>query len=457
MTVDLLVSGGQIATAQGVLRGSIAVDEGRIVAVGEPSVMPPARRTIDASGQVVLPGAIDGHMHLCEDLGILAEPYETGTQAAAAGGVTTLLLMPWDTPALETVEVLERRKRHATGRSYVDFGFHGGVTALTVENVTRNVPALWQAGVTGFKVLMVTDDPNFPHLDDGQLLDALEAVHSVGGLLIVHAENAAILKRNRTRLITAGRKDPLAHEEYRSALSENEAVRRLVFLAERVGARVVIAHMSTARGVVETKKARGRDASIYAEVCPRNLWLSTDDLAQKGAWVKTGPPVRSPHEVEALWPLVVDGGVSIISSDHAAWTKEARLAGRDDIWVAYDGIPQVQETLFLLLDAVSHGRMDLADVVRLTSYNPSRIFGLWPRKGLIHPGFDADLVLVDLTQEVTIQPSMLKTAVGYSAYDGWKLRGAPTMTLVRGVVVMDHGEIIGPSSHGQFVARPQAA
>ena len=381
------------------------------------------------------------------------EDFLTGTQAAAAGGVTTLLLMPWDTPTLETVDTLEYRKTYVAGRSYVDYGFHGAVTALSASRTAINVPALWQAGVTGIKVLMVTDDPHFPHLDDGQLLDVLEVSARIGVPLIVHAENAAILRRNKERLLAVGRKDPLAHEEYRSALSENEAVRRLTYLTEKTGARVVIAHMSTAEGVSHARAARERGAEIYTEVCPRNLWLSTDDLAQRGAWVKTGPPVRSPSEVAALWPQVRDGGVSIISSDHAAWTKEVRLAGQSDIWVAYDGIPQVQETLSLMLDAVNRGQMTLADVARLTSYNPSRIFGLWPRKGAVLPGFDADLAVVDMDREMTIEPKILKTAVGYSAYEGRTLTGWPVMTFVRGSIVMEEGEIVGSANHGQFIRR----
>lgn len=454
MSVDLLIRGAQIATECGTFAASIAIDDGVIVSVGDDGVMPSANHVIDASGKFVLPGAIDGHMHVCEDLSVLAEPYETGTQAAAAGGVTTLLLMPWDTPTLETVEILERRKSYATGRSYVDFGFHAGITALDIEDVERNVPALWDAGVTGFKILMVTDDPHFPQLDDGQMVDALRAIASVRGLAVVHAENAAILKRNRERLLAAGRKDPLAYEEYRSALSENEAVRRLLYLAEQVGARVVVAHMSTADGVTRTKEARERGAQTYAEVCPRNLYLSTDDLAQRGSWVKTGPPVRSPSEVAALWRLMGDDSVSVISSDHAAWTKEDRRAGEHDIWVAYDGIPQVQEILPLLLDSVSSGHLSLNDVVRLTSYNPSHIYGLRPRKGLIRPGYDADLVIVDMEQEVTINEQWVKTAVGYSAYEGRTLHGVPTMTLVRGEIVMQDGEIVGSPSHGRFLVRP---
>jgi D-hydantoinase len=451
--IDLLLESGIVASVDGAVPACVAIDDGRIAAVGSRESMPTARRTIDVAGRVIMPGAIDGHTHFTEDPGILAEPYETGTRAAAAGGVTTVLMMPWDTPSLEDLDALAYRKAYIEGRAYVDFGLHAGVTAHSFAAAQQNLPRLWDAGVSGVKVLMVSTDPHFPYLDDGQLVEVLQIMAKLDALLIVHAENQAILRHNKARLLAAGRRDPLAHEEYRSALSENEAVRRLTYLAGQIGTRTVIAHMSTARGVQHVAETRAGGAPIYAEVCPRNLWLSTDDLAERGSWVKTGPPVRAPEEVEALWPLVADGSVSVMSSDHAAWTKEARRSGESNIWEAYDGIPQVQEMLPLMLDAVHKGRLSLPDVVRLTSYNPSEIYGLRPRKGMIAPGYDADLVIVEMDREVTIAEPMMQTAVGYTAFDGITVRGWPVMTLVRGEVVMQENEIVGSADHGQFVAR----
>ncbi|MFT3872638.1 MAG: amidohydrolase family protein [Nocardioides sp.] len=450
MPVDLVIENAEVASIEGVSQTSFAIDGGVIVAVGDRSAMPSARREIDATGRVVLPGVIDAHTHFCEDANILAEPLETGTRAAAAGGVTTVLLMPWDTPPLDSVDHFDYRRGYAEGRCFVDYGLHGGVTGLTAHTAADTLPALYERGVTGVKVLMVSTDPHFPHLNDAQLVDVLTIMKRLNATLIVHAENQAILSRNRERLLAAGRKDPLAHEEYRSKLSENEAVRRITYLASRIGTRVVVAHMSTAEGVKHTRHARDRGAEIYAEVCPRNLWLSTVDLAKRGSWVKTGPPVRDPAEVEALWPLLRDGSVSILSSDHAAWTKEARLQGQDNIWHAYDGIPQVQEMLPLALDAVNRGALTLPDVVRLTSYNPSDIFGLRPRKGLLEPGYDADLVLVDMEREVILGPEHVKSYVGYSSFEGRRFVGWPVMTLVRGQVVMEDGQV-PESPCGRFI------
>lgn len=456
MSIDLVLSNGRIVSVDGIVEGAIAVDGGRIAAIGDTHALPAARRVIDLEGRLVLPGAIDGHTHLCEDLGVLAEPYETGGAAAAAGGITTVLLMPWDTPTLDSREVLEYRKRYATGRLRVDYGFHGTVTADTADRIEEHVPALWAGGVTALKLLMVTDDPAFPHLDDGQLVAVLRLVAKLGAVVTVHAENAAILKHNRERLLAENRRDPLAHEEYRSTLSENEAVRRLAYFAGQTGARVVVAHMSTADGVTTVRRAREAGVAIESEVCPRNLCLTTEDLAMRGPWVKTGPPVRSPAEVAALWPMLSDGSVSIVSSDHAAWTEANKVGGTDDIWAADGGIPQLQELLPLLLDAVAGGRLTFPDVVRLTSANPSRIFGLRPRKGAILPGYDADLVVVDPDRRVTIEPSMLRTAVGYSAYDGRTLTGWPVMTFVRGELVMEDGEMVG-EPRGQFIPRVTSA
>jgi D-hydantoinase len=451
--IDLVISDGLVTGIDGQVGASIAVDEGRIVAVGAAEAMPAARQRVDAAGRVVIPGAIDGHAHFCEDLSILAEPYESGTRAAAAGGATTVLLMPWDTPRLDSAEVLDYRKAYARGRAYVDYGFHATVTADTADQAAQNLPALWKAGIAGVKVLMVTDDPHFPSLDYGQLVDVLRIMAELDGLVIVHAENSAILAHNRERLVASHRVDPLAHEEFRSALAENEAVRRLTYFAEESGTRVVVAHMSTAEGVTHTQQARSRGARVFAEVCPRNLCLSTEDLERKGSWVKTGPPVRHPDEVEALWPLASSGGITHISSDHAAWSKENKLAGQDNIWQADGGIPQVQEMLPLMLDAVHKGRLSLPDVVRLTSYNPSEIYGLRPRKGMIAPGYDADLVIVEMDREATIDPAIVEAHVGYSVYEGQTLRGWPAMTFVRGELVMADGQIVGRPGHGTFTFR----
>ncbi|MFT3872636.1 MAG: dihydroorotase family protein [Nocardioides sp.] len=452
MAVDLIIEGGEVATVEGISRQSIAVDGGRIVAVGESGAMPRAEQVIDVAGKVILPGAIDAHTHFCEDLGILAEPYETGTQAAAAGGVTTVLLMPWDTPPIDSLEHFEYRRKYAEGRCYVDYTFHGTVLGSAASDAWRNLPELASAGITAVKVLMVTDDPHFPHLDDGDLVGVLRIMKDLDLPLIVHAENHEMIVANRDRLVAEGRIDPLAHEEFRSSLSENEAVRRLTYFAEQVGARVVVAHMSTAEGVLHTRDARDRGSEIYAEICPRNLWLSTVDLAERGPWVKTGPPVRDPAEVEALWPLLRDGSISIISSDHAAWTKENKQAGEENIWMADGGIPSVQEMLPLALDAVSRGRISLADVVRLSSYNPSRIFGLRPRKGLLEPGYDADLVVVDMERTETLTSDLIKAYVGYSAFEGREIKGWPVMTFVRGQLVMENNQIVGAPA-GRLVRR----
>nr|WP_300151433.1 amidohydrolase family protein [Propionicimonas sp.] len=451
--IDLVVRGGLVASQTDVHPASIAIDKGVIVAVGQDHAMPASRRTVDATDRLILPGLIDGHAHFCEDLDILAEPYETGTQAAAAGGVTTVITMPWDTPSLETMDVLDHRRRHIQGRAYIDYGLHAGISAHSYPDAATNLAALWDAGVCGVKLLMVSTDPHFPHLDDGQIVDVLRIMADLDALLVVHAENPDINRRNKERLLAEGRRDPMAHAEYRTPLSENDGVRRITQLASEVGARVVVAHMSTAQGVATVARARRDGASIDSEVLARNLWLSTVDLAERGSWVKTGPPVRDPAEVSALWPLLADGSVSIISSDHAPWTKEVRSRGESDIWVAYDGIPQIQETLPLLLDAVSRGRISITDVVRLTSYNPSRIFGLRPRKGLLQPGYDADLVLVDMNRKVVLSDSLAKTYVGYTTFEGLEVCGWPTMTMVRGETVMIENEIVGSPTHGEWIPR----
>lgn len=451
--IDLVLAGGTIATVDGQFDGSLAVHEGRVVGVGHERVMPEAKRTIDVRGKLLIPGAIDGHVHFCEDLSILAEPYESGTRAAAAGGVTTVLLMPWDTPTLDSMHAFEYRKGYAAGRAYVDYGFHATVTAHTAAQSAENLPALWKAGITGVKVLMVTDDPHFPSLNDGELVDVLRILRDLNGLLIVHAENQTVMEHERVHLEAAGRTDPLTHEEWRSTLSENEAVRRLIYFAENVGARVMVAHMSTGAGVRHVEEARRRGAEVYAEVCPRNLFLDTDDLAVKGPWVKTGPPVRKPEEVDQLWAAMASGGISVLSSDHAAWTKENKEAGLTNIWMADGGIPQIQESLPLMLDAVNAGRLSLSDLVRVTSFNPSLIYGLQPRKGQLLPGYDADIVVVDMDLEDTVRPELLEYHVGWSAFDGRRVKGWPVMTLVRGEIVAEDRKIVGTPAHGQFIGR----
>ena len=427
---DLVISNAIIVSSDTTTAGSIAIKDGRVLALGANEAMPPALESFDAAGLHVLPGAIDVHVHFRDPGYPEKEDWASGTAAAAFGGVTTVFDMPNTIPPTSTPEILADKHAIAGSKACVDFGLYG----LLGEDTIEQVPALVDGGVIGFKLYMGNTFGSIPSPSTGAMLEAFEVVARTGKRISLHAETNSIMERRQARLVAAGRQDPLAHLASRPAVVAVEAVSRAAILAEWTGARIHILHISSAEELRPLREAKARGVDVTGETCPHYLLLSTDEYRTLGGIIRVNPPVREVCNQEGLWSAFADGTIDLIATDHAPHTREEKT--RNDIWAVDCGFPGVETQMPLMLTEVNRGRMSICDYVRLSSLNPSKIFGLYPRKGVIQPGADADLAIVDLNREHTLIDTALQSRSKISPWNGRTVRGLPVHTLVRGQFIM---------------------
>jgi dihydroorotase len=426
---DLVIRGGKVVSPDGVVEASVAIKDGRIAAIGANAAMPEARETCDAAGLHVLPGAIDVHVHFRDPGYPHKEDFASGTAAAAFGGVTTVFDMPNTIPPTGTPDVLAAKLAMAAGKAHVDFGLYG----LLGEDTIAHVPELAK-GVIGFKLYMGNTFGKIPTPSTGAMLEAFEVVAPTGKRVSLHAETNSIMERRETRMREAGRIDPLAHIASRPAVVAVEAVSRAAILAEWTGARIHILHISSAEELRPLREAKARGVDITGETCPQYLFLSTDDYARFGGVIRVNPPVRERRNQEPLFAALADGTVDIVATDHAPHSVEEKT--RNDIWTVDCGFPGVETQMPMMLTEMAGGRFTVSDYVRWSAANPARIWGLYPQKGVIQVGSDADLAIVDLEREWTIDDAKLQSLSRITPFHGRRAKGQPIHTLVRGRFVM---------------------
>lgn len=449
-TVDLVIHGGALVSSEQIVERSLAVDGGRIVAIGGDGDMPPARETIDASGLHVLPGAIDVHVHFREPGFSHKETWTTATQAAAVGGVTTVFDMPNTNPPTANVAALEQKLAIAGSQALVDFGVYG----VLGEHNIGELAAMTKAGAVSFKLYMGSENPLVPCPPDGAILDAFAVLAELGIRCTVHAESTPILTWRGERLQRAGRTDAAAHLEQHSDIATVEAVSRTSIFAEWTGCKVHIAHESSRHSLPHIRFAKQRGVDMTVETCPHYLLLTTDDGSRLGDnFLRVKPPVREPGHAEPLWQALLDGTIDILSTDHAPHLPGEKR--RDVIWDCAPGFPGVETSMPLMLAQVSHGRLTLCDYVRMACTMPAKAFGLFPRKGALEVGADADVVLVDMQSRGVIRGSELHSIGNATPFEGFEIRGRPVQTLVRGRTVAKKGVPVGPRGWGRNVAMPQ--
>ena len=452
--IDRSISGGTLVTPYGRYAADIAIRDGKIVGIGEEGAFASATEVVDARSKLVIPGVIDGHYHSMDPGRPDRETWATGTGAAAVGGVTTVLDMPLTSPPVVDAQTFGAKKRHASEGAIVDFGLHAGATANNVERIRE----LWtETEATAVKMFMCFSVAEFPFVEDGDMAAILRGLADVDALAYLHCENNSMLSRLERSLKAAGRKDPMAHLESHPAEAELEAINRALFLIERSGAQAIIAHTTMPEGVHAVRGARSRGIRAWVESCPHYFRLTERDMVEKGPWVKFTPPMRDAASVARMWKLLDAGAIHSIGSDHNAYVKSEKQAGEDDIWLAPNGIPGVETMLPMMLDGANRGLVSVERLVETMAFNPARLFGLFPKKGLIQPGSDADLVLVDMESERTIRSEDLVTKCGWSPYEGVSLKGWPVLTLVRGEVVARDGNLVGTPGYGEFVSRGKSA
>lgn len=444
-TPDLLITGGTVVSGEASIAADVAVKDGLVMAVGAPGTLPAGVEILDASGQFVLPGAIDVHVHFREPGYTHKEDWESGTAAAAMGGTTTVFEMPNTHPPTRSVTEL-RQKQEAARKAYVDYGIYG----LLAEDNIGELQGLIDGGVNAFKCFMGNTFGNLPSPSTGAMLEGFEIIAPSGLRIALHAETASIMAWRQKRLVEAGRNDPLAHIAARPAVVAAEAVARAAILAEWTGARVHVLHISSALELGPLRDAKARGVDMTGGTCPCYLLLDSRDYARLGSVIRVNPPVREASDSEAIWRALQDGTVDLVETDHAPHTPEEKT--KPVIWEADCGFPGVETQMPLMLNQVSRGRITLEHYVRISAENPAKRFGLWPAKGRIAAGAHADIAIVDMNRTETIRAAALHSKGKITPFEGETVAGVPVHTLVRGRFVQrDRRLVTDAKGHGRQV------
>jgi len=444
---DLYVRNGWLVSESRAFHGGVLVEGGRIAGLVEGNPEHAAVRTIDAAGLVVMPGLVDGHVHFSEPGRGHWEGFRTGSHAAAAGGITTIVEMPLNASPPTIDPVALALKRSAAGQSIVDYGLWGGL----VSDNRAHLAALQAGGVAGFKAFMCASSTDFPRVDDIVMAGGMEQIAGFGALLAVHAEDEEMTFRLTADLRSAGRRDRRAWGQARPMAAELAAITAAIGLAARTGARLHVVHVSSAEGIDLISAAKRRGLAITAETCPHYLFFSQEDLVRIGPEAKCAPPLRSPEAVAALWDRVLAGDVDVIASDHSPCLAEEKRAGDEDIFRAWGGISGLQSTLPALLTAGLPRGLKLTDLVRMVASNPARLFGFHPGKGALAVGADADLTIVDIDARFTLGAEELHYRNRHSAYVGSAMRGRVRQTIGRGTILFKDGQILVEQGGGRFL------
>ncbi|GAA1933649.1 dihydroorotase [Nocardioides marmoribigeumensis] len=448
MQADLLFRGGRVVTHTGEFRGGLAVSDGRIVAIGADDALPSARREIDLDGRVLMPGVVDPHCHLGVNYDY-DEDMRTETAGAASGGVTTVLLFIRN-PEGSYIPFYKDRRARGEQQASIDFGFHFGIQRE--DHIPEIAQVAAETGVRSFKCHMGYERGNpigIVSSTDAWVYGAMrEAVKLPGGVVSVHCENTDMVELLKKEMMATGRQDLAAYTESRPTFVEEEAIGRMIKLAELTGCPLYIVHTSVGRGPELAAEARARGIDVTMETCPHYLLRTAYD-EDLGPTAKISPPLRDLEQQAGLWRGMLNGSIDTLGTDHVPFIKTG-----GDLWSEKPGVVSFNWELPLMLHHAVHERgMSLSRLVQLNSYNPAKRFGLAPRKGTLAVGADADLVVVDLDEERTVTP----TGKGTCLYDGWTLRGWPVMTVSRGRVVFENGEVDPDAvGHGQCVNRPES-
>ena len=451
-----LIANGTVLTAAGAAEADVLITGERIAAVG--TSLGPADQTIDAAGRYVLPGGVDVHTHmdLATPNGVACDDFSTGTIAAACGGTTTIVDYAGHERGEPLLAGLARWQANAAGRSHLDYAFHMMLSDVN-DQILAELADLVGAGVTSIKIFMAY--PGVYMIDDAQILLALREAARLGILTAVHAENGGPIEVLRQEYVAAGQTAPRYHAQSRPALLEGEATGRVIALAELAGAPVYIAHLSAAQALAAVHAAKDRGLPVYAETCPQYLFLD-DTLLERpdGARYVCSPPLRTAEAQEALWLGLRRGDLDVVATDHCPFTSSQKARGHDDFTLIPNGLHGVEERLTLLYQGVTRGQISLARWVELAATGPARLFGLYPRKGAIVPGADADLVIFDPAAEHRLSAAAQHSAADYSVYEGMAVLGRPDVVLQRGDVLVDPAGFHGRLGAGRFLRRglPQA-
>ncbi|MFJ4500341.1 dihydropyrimidinase [Streptomyces sp. NPDC088864] len=455
-----VIRGGLVVTASDEMHADVLVDGGRIAALAahdtDEAAGWTADRVIDATGKYVIPGGVDAHTHMEMPFGgtRAADTFETGTRAAAWGGTTTIVDFAVQSPGRPLREGLDTWYAKADGNCAVDYAFHMILADVNASSL-KEMDLLVGEGITSFKLFMAY--PGVFYSDDGQILRAMQRAESNGGLIMMHAENGIAIDVLVEQALAAGRTDPRHHGDVRKVALEAEATHRAIRLAGVAGAPLYVVHVSAGEAVAEIAAARHQGQPVFGETCPQYLFLSTDNLAEpgfEGAKYVCSTPLRPKEHQEALWRGLRTGELQVVSTDHCPFCFSGQKErGRGDFSKIPNGLPGVENRMDLLHQAVVDGHISRRRWIEIACAAPARMFGLYPKKGTIAPGADADIVVYDPAAEQTVSAATHHMNVDYSAYEGKRLTGRVETVLSRGETVIDGRTYTGRAGHGIYTPR----
>jgi dihydropyrimidinase len=454
-----LISGGTVVTAIDTYAADLVIVDGKIAGIFTPGHLAKVTfdSTLDARGKYVMPGGIDAHTHLDMPFGgtTSSDDFETGTLAAAYGGTTSLVDFAIQKKGEALRAGLDTWHAKAEGKAAIDYGFHMIMTDVN-DSTAAEMGQLVKEGVTSFKLFMAY--PGVLFVDDGQIFRAMQRAGEIGALICMHAENGIPIDILVQQALAQGHTAPKYHSLTRPQIAEAEGTHRAICLAEMAGAPVYIVHLSAERALKQVVEARDRGLPAYAETCPQYLFCSEDDLARpdfEGAKFVCTPPLRPKSMQDDLWRGLRTHDLQVVSTDHCPFCmKGQKELGKNSFAQIPNGMPGVETRLYLLWDGgVRKGRISLNRFVEITSTAPAKIFGLYPHKGTIAIGADADLVIWDPEMKHTLSQKTLHMRVDYSPFEGQQVTGAPAYVLSHGRVVIDHFKYMGKKGDGRFIKR----
>lgn len=455
--MKILIKNGTIVTATDQYQGDVLVDDETISMVGT-ALDVQADKVIDATDRLVIPGGIDVHTHLDMPFGgtTSADDFETGTIAAAHGGTTTVVDFAIQERGSSMRQAWETWMSKAEGKAAIDYGFHMIMREFTPE-LGREMGDLVREGVTSFKLFMAY--PGVFMMSDGDIFRAMQRAGQIGATICMHAENGGVIDVLVEQALARGETAPKYHALTRPARAEAEATHRAIALAEMADVPVYIVHLSAAEALEQVTHARDRGIPAYAETCPQYLFLSYDNYEEagfSGAKYVMSPPLRAKDKQDQLWRGLRYNDLQLVATDHCPFCMEQKRLGADDFSKIPNGAPGIETRVSLLYDGgVRAGRISLNRWVELISTAPAKIFGMFPKKGTIAPGADADIVVFDPNRKQTLRQSTLHMNVDYNPYEGREIYGVSETVLSRGRVVVDSGQFVGKPGSGKYLRRAE--
>jgi len=452
----ILIRNGTVVNAGGAIAADVLVDGETIAAVTAPGVFDTADRIIEADGRYVLPGGIDAHTHMEMPFGgtSSADTFATGTTAAAWGGTTTIIDFAVQAKGTSLLSTMDKWHEKADGNCAVDYGFHMIISDVNDQSL-KEMDSCIDAGVNSFKMFMAS--PGVFYAARDEILRAVQTATEAGSMIMMHAENGIAIDELVAQAIAAGRTDPVEHGITRPPELEGEATHRAIQLAKVTGAPLYIVHLSARHALEAVAQARNTGQNVFAETCPQYLYLSIEDLAKpdfEGSKYVASPPLRPKDHQADLWRGLRTNDLSVVSTDHCPFCfVDQKEMGRGDFSKIPNGMPGVEHRMDLLHQGVVAGEITLARWVEVCSTTPARMFGLYPRKGVIAPGADADIVVYDPAASQTLSVETHHMNVDYSAYEGMSITGRVETVLSRGSVVIADGAFHGREGHGKFLSR----